>query len=354
MPMPPQRDRLGPPQSMQFAHFGVLDAGRQNKPTIVLSVVVNAVILFVLIVISAANTKMIQQRILLTELTFQPAPKLEPVKPNIVPPAPKPPPVVPKIEVLAPKLAIVKQPDIPKPPEVKMDTPKPVLAPPPPVKVIAVPAAQAVNLAKPQAASVVNNDQHATAVSLGSSNALALHGPSVADVNLGRGLSGAAGSGNGPSATKVNLGNGSAGGSIHGAGLATVTGIPHGVPGGTGPAAVATQVNLGQAVAPQSLPKAAAAVAPLQRTEPKVIYKPRPEYTDEARQLHIEGTITLRIRVAPNGSVTVLSVVNDLGHGLADSAKRAILATKFEPATDTTGQPIAWDGVVYVAFQLAG
>ena len=111
---------------MQFAHFGVLDAGRQNKPTVVLSMVLNAIAMFVLIVISAANTKMIQQRILLTQLTFQPAPKLEPIKPKIVPPAPIPPPVVPKIEVLAPKLVVVKPPDIPKPPEVKMDTPKPV------------------------------------------------------------------------------------------------------------------------------------------------------------------------------------------------------------------------------------
>ncbi len=352
MPMPPQGDKLGPPQSMQFAHFGVLDAGRQNKPTVVLSVVVNAIILFVLIVISAANSKAIQQRILLTELTFQPAPKLEPIKPTIVPPTPKPPPVRPKIEVLAPKIAVEKPIDIPKPPEIKMDAPKPVITPPAPLKVVPVAAPVAVNLAaKP--ASLVNHDLHPTAVNLGNANALALHGPAVADVNLGRGLAGAAGSGNGPSATKVNLGNGSAGGSLHGNGLVAVNGIPHGVPGGTGTGQVASQVNLGQ-VAQPSMPKAVVAVTPLQRTEPKVIYKPKPEYTEEARQLHIEGTITLRIRVAPNGAVTVLSVVNDLGHGLADSAKRAIMATKFEPATDAAGQPISWDGVVYVAFQLAG
>jgi TonB family protein len=241
-------------------------------------------------------------------------------------------------------------PEPPKPPEVKMDTPKPVMAQPAPIKVVAAAAPVAVNLAaKP--ASVVNNDPHPTAVSLGSANALALHGPAVSSVNLGRGLAGASGSGNGPAATKVNLGNGSAGGSIHGTGVVAVTGIPHGVSAGTG-TAVASQVNLGQA-APPPMPKAAAAVAPLQRTEPKVIYKPKPEYTQEARQLHIEGTMTLKIRVLPNGSVMVLSVVNDLGHGLADSAKKAALATKFEPATDAAGQPIAWEGIVTVTFQLA-
>ena len=30
------------------------------------------------------------------------------------------------------------------------------------------------------------------------------------------------------------------------------------------------------------------------------------------------------------------------------------MATKFEPATDSNGHPIAWDGDVRVAFQLAG
>lgn len=351
MPTTPQGDTLDQPRSVQFAHFGVLDAGSQNKPSMFVSLVVNAIVLFVLIVISAANTKAIQKRILLTNLTFQPVPKVEPIKPKIVPPPPKPLPEPPKIEVQAPKIVIVKMPELPKPPEVKMDTPKPVMAPPAPTKVVPIAAPQVVNLAKPQAASVVNNDQHATAVSLGSANAPTLHGPAVSNVNLGRGLAGASGSGNGPAATKVNLGNGSAGGSIHGTGLVAVTGIPHGVAAGTG-TAVASQVNLGQA-APPPMPKAVAAVAPLQRTEPKVIYKPKPEYTQEAKQLRIEGTMTLRIRVLPNGSVMVLSVVNDLGHGLADSAKKAALATKFEPATDAAGQPITWEGIVTVTFQLA-
>ena len=347
----PQGDNLDQPRSVQFAHFGVLDAGSQNKPSMLVSLVVNAVVLFVLIVVSAANSKMIQKRILLSRVTFQPVPKVEPIKPKIAPPPPKPLPQPPKLEVQAPKIVIVKLPEPPKPPEVKMDTPKPVVMPPPaPTKVVAAAAPVQVNLAA-KSASVVNNDQHATAVSLGSANAPTLHGPAVANVNLGRGLSGAAGSGNGPAATKVNLGNGSAGGSIHGTGLATVTGIPLGVAAGTG-TAVASQVNLGQS-APPPMPKAVAAVAPLQRTEPKVVYKPKPEYTAEAKQLHIEGTMTLKIRVLPNGSVMVLSVINDLGHGLADSARKAALATRFEPATDAAGQPITWEGVVTVTFQLA-
>jgi periplasmic protein TonB len=56
----------------------------------------------------------------------------------------------------------------------------------------------------------------------------------------------------------------------------------------------------------------------------------------------------------PNGSVEVVSVTKPLGYGLDDSAKRAIMATKFEPATDASGHPIAWEGNVNVTFQLAG
>jgi hypothetical protein len=52
--------------------------------------------------------------------------------------------------------------------------------------------------------------------------------------------------------------------------------------------------------------------------------------------------------------VQVIEVTKPLGYGLDDSAKRAILGTRFEPATDASGKAIAWDGIVNVMFQLAG
>jgi TonB family protein len=55
----------------------------------------------------------------------------------------------------------------------------------------------------------------------------------------------------------------------------------------------------------------------------------------------------------PNGAVTNVSVISGLGHGLDESARRAIMGTSFEPATDGNGHPVAWDGVVNVVFQLA-
>ncbi len=92
---------------------------------------------------------------------------------------------------------------------------------------------------------------------------------------------------------------------------------------------------------------------PSAKSAPKVLFKPRPEYTAEAVKLHIEGTVSVRLRVSSSGVVQVLGVTSDLGHGLGDSAVRAVQATRFQPATDASGHPIDWEGVVNVAFQLA-
>ena len=54
-------------------------------------------------------------------------------------------------------------------------------------------------------------------------------------------------------------------------------------------------VNLGQAV-PPTMPKPAAPAADCAKA-PKVLFKPKPEYTAEAIKLHIEGTVSVRLRV---------------------------------------------------------
>jgi TonB family protein len=346
---------------MQFAHFGVLDTGGQSKASTATSLMVNLLIAFVIIVIGAANRKMIEANHRLTELVMPIEKKPEPVKPKVIPPKPKLPdlPQIVKVEEPKIRVPIIKPPDVPKPVQVKMDVPKPpVLAPPAPTKVVAMAAPVAVSLAHPEAASVVNNDAHPSAVRLGNSSSPLnnLHGPAVAPVNLAAGMPGmnAANTGNGPRATKVNFGNGSPDStSIKGNGVVAVAGIPHGVPQSTGTARSADQVSLGQAPPPPTQQRAAVASTAGNKA-PKVIYKPKPEYTAEAIQKHVEGTVTVHIRVMPNGSVEFLGVINGLGYGLDDSAKRAVLATRFEPATDASGNPIAWDGVVNVAFQLAG
>jgi protein TonB len=86
---------------------------------------------------------------------------------------------------------------------------------------------------------------------------------------------------------------------------------------------------------------------------PIVTYKPDPAYTADAKAMHLQGNVSLRIRVSANGAVQVLGVVQGLGHGLDESAIEAAKATRFRPAVDASGNPVDWEGVVLVKFQLS-
>jgi TonB family protein len=87
-------------------------------------------------------------------------------------------------------------------------------------------------------------------------------------------------------------------------------------------------------------------------TPAKVIAKPDPEYTDEARLLKIEGEVLLQVAFLANGECEVVRVVRGLGHGLDEAAVRAVHQMKFNPATEN-GQPVDTTTMVRVVFQLA-
>jgi len=363
MAAPLRSENSGPQTSLQFAHFGVLDAGRQSTGSMFVSLCINAIAALVIIVLSAAAAKQaIQKNRMLANLIVPVVQKKpEPVKPKVIPPKVKLPEIV-KVE--RPKIVVplIKPPDLPKPQIVKMDQPKPVIAPPAPQRIIPPAAPVAVNLGqKPLAASVPNHDAHPSAVQIGHPDMPFKDpkGPAVSPVNFNSGFAGmnGANTGHGPPATKVILGNGSpASTTIKGNGVVAVAGIPHGDPNaiaGTGRVPTGQQVSLGQAPPPPA-PKQAAVADVRGNPSPTLIYKPRPAYTEEARQAHIEGVITVHIRVLPSGEVEVLGLANRLGHGLDEAAMRAAEGTKFKPATDASGHPILWDGYVMVAFQLAG
>jgi periplasmic protein TonB len=348
------------PQNMQFAHFGVLNDGNQSKGSLLTAIVLNVLLAFCAVVIGAAAKKTIDNRHKLTSLT-EPIPIKKAEEP---PPPPKikiklpPPPPVAKVEPPKIKLPDLKVPEPPKPPEIKMVQPVPVVMPVPPKLVQAPPAPKVVNLAQAMPAAVPNTSAHPTAVALGSTtNPIAVSNrPSPTAINLGnKGMSGMPASNNGAGAasTVVSLGSGSpTSQNMKATGPVAIAGIPHGVTGGTGPVN-SKAVSLGQNT-PPPMPKPAGPTTTTAKSGPKVLFKPKPEYTAEAVKLHIEGNVTVRIKVSSSGSVQVLGVISDLGHGLGDSAVRAIEATRFKPATDDSGNPVDWEGVVNVAFQLAG
>ncbi len=337
-----------------------MQTGKQGRGSVFTAVVINVTILVIAAILSAAAKK-VSERHKLTMLTapipVKPLePKPEPPKPKILPKPPVIPPEPPKIKIPETKL-----PDVPKPPEIKMETPKPVVLQPAPPKLVQPPPAPVkVNLGHAQAASVVNNSPTPSAVSLGKTdNPIApMQGPATSPVNLGqRGMQGMPpGSGMGPASTKVNLGSGSPNGKLGGTDNASrpVQGVKLGVAGGTGPlnstGRVAGPVNLGQTT-PPPMPKPMGPAQVSATTPPKVLFKPKPEYTEEARKLHLEGTVYVKVRVAASGAVQVLGVSSGLGHGLDEAAVRVVQGMKFSPAM-SNGQPVEWSGVVNVGFQM--
>lgn len=84
----------------------------------------------------------------------------------------------------------------------------------------------------------------------------------------------------------------------------------------------------------------------------EIISKPNPVYTQEARQLKLEGEVLLEVNFGANGQLHVIRVVRGLGHGLDESALAAANMMRFKPAL-RNGTPVDSTAVVHVVFRLA-
>lgn len=84
----------------------------------------------------------------------------------------------------------------------------------------------------------------------------------------------------------------------------------------------------------------------------EVLYKPRPAYTQDARNLRLEGTVLLSAVFPAHGPVHVIRVIRGLGHGLDESAIRAAERIRFKPK-QRNGQPVDTTATLAIVFQLA-
>lgn len=84
----------------------------------------------------------------------------------------------------------------------------------------------------------------------------------------------------------------------------------------------------------------------------EILFKPTPVYTQEARNLRIEGEVLLEVVLEASGSLHVVRVVRGLGHGLDDNAVKAAQQIHFKPAM-RDGQPTDSTVVLHIVFQLA-
>jgi len=79
---------------------------------------------------------------------------------------------------------------------------------------------------------------------------------------------------------------------------------------------------------------------------------PLPDYTDEARRAHYQGSVTLDILVTSKGRVENIVIVKSPGYGLAEKAIEKVRTWRLKPTLDPHGQPINARVIVEVAFRL--
>jgi TonB family protein len=87
-------------------------------------------------------------------------------------------------------------------------------------------------------------------------------------------------------------------------------------------------------------------------TDLEVISKPPVQYTNEARQLKVQGDVVLRVTFLATGQIVVQGVVRGLGHGLDEEARRVASQIRFRPAT-RDGRPVDLTTTITISFQLA-
>ncbi len=84
---------------------------------------------------------------------------------------------------------------------------------------------------------------------------------------------------------------------------------------------------------------------------PVPIFKPEPEYSEEARKAKFQGAVILSIVILPDGSTTNIRVTRPLGLGLDEKAIEAVRKWKFRPSMKD-GKAVAVSANVEVNFRL--
>ena len=85
---------------------------------------------------------------------------------------------------------------------------------------------------------------------------------------------------------------------------------------------------------------------------PEIVSWPTPAYTADARRNHIEGEVIVQVKLGADGTVTVLRLIQGLGHGLDQNAEAAARQLTFRPAR-RHGQAVDWTVLVHIQFRLA-
>jgi TonB family protein len=335
--------------------FGMLPEPEGRSKSFFTSAIVNCIILALILAISMMTKRVIERHYEVTTLI---APNQPPPPPKVkTPPPPKlpPPPEMPKLELQPKMIEMPKPKPEPKPvqmeaklamPTIKEAKPNIIMQPQPKAALTAAMPAQDKSV-KPSTAPVHLGEtfgvkpnpyatKPATVASIGNPYG-GMNGPAVAP----HGVVGSTGIGNGLKSGS----NSGVVGRVASAGIpGAATGSPNGSYGKVGSAGIPAAQTVA-AVVPQ---------APVQpaTTSLEVLSKPPVQYTSAARQQKIQGDVVLRCTFTASGQVIVQGVVQGLGYGLDEEARRVAQQIKFRPAT-RNGQPVDLTTNITISFQLA-
>jgi protein TonB len=87
-------------------------------------------------------------------------------------------------------------------------------------------------------------------------------------------------------------------------------------------------------------------------TLPTCLSCPYPIYTDEARKVKMQGTVTLRVLVGADGKASDIRVVRGGGFGLEERAAETVRGWKFNPARDASRRRVAAWVTIEAVFRL--
>jgi TonB family protein len=344
---------------LNHANFGLLPVPRKSFGALGASVLINGLICAAVLILTISQVHeahLRERRLQLTYLAVQPKPYVPPVIKVKMPPIPK----TDVAKIVPPKPVLMPEP--PKIVPLKVATVAPVIpvAPPRPVIQPPAPVVGMFHNSTPAPATAVKVAAVAKAAGFGdpsgvTPNPNANRAANVATLGgFGSASSTAEGAGSRKGVVQgAGFGTGAGAGSPNGSAHGVVTAVGFGT--GTQAASQGRQGSVSTAGFGGGSPAAPAPAARVQQpvtTAIVVLSKPLPQYTSEARDLRIEGDVTLEVRFTATGEVDVLRVVNGLGHGLDEQARLAAQRIRFKPAT-RDGKPVDQVSVIHVAFQLA-
>jgi len=86
-------------------------------------------------------------------------------------------------------------------------------------------------------------------------------------------------------------------------------------------------------------------------TDPVLLCKAEPEYSEEARKARLQGSVVMRVEIDTRGQAQNISVTQGLGLGLDARAIEAVRKWKFRAGT-RNGKPVTTNAMIYVTFRL--